>query len=89
VNNAVAHGRAKRIEIRLGAEGGDGLLTVLDHGVGMPESRRPPDGTGLYNMACRALLIGGRIEVRRRSRGGTTVLCAFPLSGRSGTRETP
>jgi PAS domain S-box-containing protein len=89
VNNAVAHGRAKRIEIRLGAEGGEGLLTVLDHGVGMPESRRPPDGTGLHNMACRALLIGGRIEVRRRSRGGTTVLCAFPLSGRSGTREKP
>jgi signal transduction histidine kinase len=89
VNNAVAHGKAKRIEIRLGAKSGEGLLTVLDNGVGMPESLRPPDGTGLHNMAYRARLIGGRIEVRRRSRGGTTVLCAFPLSGRSGTRETP
>lgn len=89
VNNAVTHGKAKRIEIRLGAKSGEGLLTVLDNGVGMPESLRPPDGTGLHNMAYRARLIGGRIEVRRRSRGGTTVLCAFPLSGRSGTRETP
>ncbi|HKH45236.1 MAG TPA: ATP-binding protein [Thermoanaerobaculia bacterium] len=90
VNNAVAHGKAKRIEIRLGAKSGEGLLTVLDNGVGMPESLRPPDGIGLHNMAYRARLIGGRIEVRRRSRGGgTTVLCAFPLSGRSGTRETP
>lgn len=89
VSNAVAHGKAKRIEIRLGAQGGEGLLTVLDNGVGMPESPRPPDGLGLHNMAYRARLIGGRIEVRRRSRGGTTVLCAFPLSGRSGTRETP
>jgi PAS domain S-box-containing protein len=89
VNNAVAHGKAKRIEIRLGAKSGEGLLTVLDNGVGMPESLRPPDGTGLHNMAYRARLIHGRIEVRRRSRGGTTVLCAFPLSGRSGTRETP
>jgi two-component system sensor kinase FixL len=89
VNNAVAHGKARRIEIRLGAQGGEGLLTVLDNGVGMPESLRPPDGTGLHNMAYRARLIGGRIEVRRQSQGGTTVLCAFPLSGRSGTRETP
>jgi signal transduction histidine kinase len=86
VNNAVAHGRAKRIEIRLGAKGGEGLLTVLDNGVGMPESLRAPDGIGLHNMAYRARLIGGRIEVRRRSRGGTTALCAFPLSG---TREKP
>jgi signal transduction histidine kinase len=86
VNNAVAHGKARRIEIRLGAQGGEGVLTVLDNGVGMPESLRPPGGTGLHNMAYRARLIGGRIEVRRRSRGGTTVLCAFPLSG---TRETP
>jgi two-component system sensor kinase FixL len=89
VNNAVAHGKAKRIEIRLGAKSGEGLLTVLDNGVGMPESLRPPGGIGMNNMAYRARLIGGRIEVRRRSRGGTTVLCAFPLSGRSGTRETP
>jgi signal transduction histidine kinase len=89
VNNAVAHGKARRIEIRLGAQGGEGVLTVLDNGVGMPESLRPPDGIGLHNMTYRARLIGGRIEVRRRSRGGTTVLCAFPLSGRSGTRETP
>ena len=89
VNNAVAHGKARRIEIRLGAQGGEGVLTVLDNGVGLPESLRSPGGIGLHNMAYRARLIGGRIEVRRRSRGGTTVLCAFPLSGRSGTRETP
>jgi signal transduction histidine kinase len=89
VNNAVAHGKARRIEIRLGAQGGEGVLTVLDNGLGMPERLLPPDGIGLHNMTYRARLIGGRIEVRRRSRGGTTVLCAFPLSGRSGTRETP
>ena len=86
VNNAVAHGKAKRIEIRLGAKGGDGLLTILDNGVGLPERPCPTGGIGLHNMAYRARLIGGRIEVRRRSRGGTTVLCAFPLSG---TREKP
>ena len=75
----MTHGKAKRVEIRLGAKGGEGLLTVLDNGVGIPESLRPPDGIGLHNMAYRARLIGGRIEVRRRSRGGTKVLCAFPL----------
>jgi signal transduction histidine kinase len=89
VNNAVAHGKAKQIEIRLGEKGGEGLLTVLDNGVGMPERPCPTDGIGLHNMGYRARLIRGRIEVRRRSCGGTTVLCAFPLSGRFDTHEKP
>ncbi|HEY0554998.1 MAG TPA: ATP-binding protein, partial [Thermoanaerobaculia bacterium] len=89
VNNAVSHGKARRIEIHLDAKDGEGLLTVLDNGVGMPERLLPPDGIGLHNMTYRARLIGGRIEVRRRSRGGTTVLCAFPLSGRIDAREKP
>jgi len=32
---------------------------------------------GLHNMETRARLIGGRLEVVRRERGGTTVSCEF------------
>jgi PAS domain S-box-containing protein len=89
VNNAVTHGKGDRIEIRLGSEGGEGILTVRCNGLGMPESLRHPEGIGLHAMAYRARLIGGRLDVRPRPRGGAVVLCAFPLSGRPEARDKP
>jgi PAS domain S-box-containing protein len=78
VNNAVVRGRAQRIDISLGVQGGEGLLCIRDDGVGMPEEARTSDGIGMHTMAYRARLIGGSLEVRRRARGGTLVTCTFP-----------
>jgi PAS domain S-box-containing protein len=89
VNNAITHGNADRIEIRLGSEGGHGLLCIEDNGVGMPEEAPTPEGVGLHTMAYRARLIGGSLEVRRRTPRGTAVTCAFPLSGTPDAREQP
>ena len=83
VNNAIAHGKADRIEISLGSMGGQGLLSIKDNGMGMPVGAPTPEGVGLHTMAYRARLIGGSLEVRRRTPRGTTVRCALPLS------ETP
>jgi PAS domain S-box-containing protein len=79
VNNAVTHGRAKRIDIGLSAKDGAGLLSVRDDGVGLPEESRHAEGIGLHTMAYRARLIGGSLDVRRRSPRGTAVTCSFPL----------
>jgi PAS domain S-box-containing protein len=87
VNNAVTHGRGDQIEIHLGSKGGEGRLAVRCNGLGMRERLRRPEGIGLHTMAYRARLIGGRLEVRPRPRGGAVVLCAFPLSGRSDARD--
>ena len=89
LNNAVTHGRPRRIEIRLTSENGKGLLTVRDDGAGLPEEPRNPRGIGLHAMAYRARLIGGSLEVRRRARGGTVVTCAFPVPEDPGARENP
>jgi PAS domain S-box-containing protein len=81
VSNAIAHGKADRIEISLGSTGEQGLLGITDDGVGMPVEAPTPEGAGLHTMAYRARLIGGRLEVRPRTPQGTVVTCAFPLPG--------
>lgn len=76
VQNAVKHARAKNISIRLTSQDGRTRLSVQDDGLGIA-LRRKRGGMGLRNMETRARLIGGRLEVVRRERGGTTVSCEF------------
>jgi PAS domain S-box-containing protein len=80
VNNAVKHGRARRITVRLGTENGAGCLTVQDDGSGLPEVPANHSGMGLHIMNYRVRMIGGSLDVRRcGERGGTLVACRFPL----------
>ncbi len=79
VNNAVTHGRADRLAIRLSRTEGEGLLEVSDNGVGIPDDAPQGDGIGLRTMAYRARVIGGSLAVGRHSPGGTAIACAFPL----------
>ncbi|HXH28809.1 MAG TPA: PAS domain-containing sensor histidine kinase [Candidatus Polarisedimenticolia bacterium] len=87
VNNAVTHGKGDRIEITLRRRDGKGLLTVRDDGAGLPEQEPPSNGVGLHTMAYRARLIGGSLELSRRTPRGTAVECVFPLPGRAGVCE--
>lgn len=89
VNNAIAHGKAERIEISLGLKGDQGLMSIKDDGVGMPMWMTTPEGVGLHTMAYRARLIGGSLEVRRRDPRGTAVACGFPVSRTPDSRATP
>jgi len=79
LSNAVAHGRAKRIEISLQFRGGMGSLRIRDDGVGMPKARVAAEGYGLRSMDYRARLIGASMRVERASPRGTIVVCRFPL----------
>jgi signal transduction histidine kinase len=78
-SNAMKHGRAARIEISLSRQDGQGLLSIRDDGVGLPEAALQRDGIGLHTMATRARVIGGELELRRRTPRGTEVHCTFPL----------
>ena len=53
----------------------------MDNGVGMHVKAPTPEGVGMHTMAYRARLIGGSLEVRRRTPRGTAVTCVFPLPG--------
>ena len=89
LNNAVAHGRAEHIEIRLGGADGEGLLSVRDDGVGIPDAALQGDGIGLNTMAYRAHLIGGSLEVQRQHPHGTSVTCVFTLPATPDALENP
>lgn len=85
LNNAVRHGGAGRIDVRIVPES-DLLweVQVVDDGRGF----EPPDDLvrfrlaghrGLANMEERARLIGGRLEIRSAPGEGTTIRVVFPV----------
>ena len=80
VNNAIRHGRADNIVIRLFSGEREGTLLVRDDGVGIEKPLAPHTGVGLHIMNYRAGMIGGNLEVRRELPRGTTVLCRFPAA---------
>ena len=75
VNNALKHGRARRIDIGLQAKGQAIMLAVNDNGRGMPRKLSRRQGMGLHIMRYRAEVIGGALRVEPNSRGGTRVVC--------------
>jgi signal transduction histidine kinase len=88
VNNAIKHGQAKNILIRLSAENGWGTLRINDNGTGIQEDRLSSRGMGLHIMSYRAGMIGGRLDVRQNPPRGTCVTCMFPLVSASSKGNT-
>jgi PAS domain S-box-containing protein len=80
VNNAIKHGLARKILIRLAQESGWGTLLICDDGAGIKEDRGNTQGMGLQIMSYRAGMIGGRLEVKPNSARGTSVTCVFPIA---------
>ena len=82
VGNAVRHGRAKTVTVRLADDGTDrALLTVTDDGRGFDPAAvaaDPEGGMGLTAMRYRAKAVGGRLTFEPAEGGGTRVVCHFP-----------
>lgn len=79
VSNAIAHGRAGRIDVSLVFRGDQGVLTIADDGVGIPDELERHPGIGLHTMAYRAMQIGASFHLGRRSPRGTVATCLFPM----------
>jgi signal transduction histidine kinase len=75
ITNAIKHGHAGRIVVRLDGARDRVRLTVEDNGVGIADPCARGNGMGLRIMAHRAAVMGGTFEVRAEPSGGTTVLC--------------
>ncbi len=78
VTNAVKHGQARHILIRLSRLGRGTQLVVIDDGVGLPEPFPQSNGMGLRIMAHRASILKGEFAVARGATGGTVVTCTVP-----------
>ena len=79
VGNAIKHGRAKNIEIRLEASKAGKRLRIIDDGAGRPPFSANGKGMGLRIMSYRADRIGATFSIRRREPMGTIVNCYLPL----------
>jgi PAS domain S-box-containing protein len=75
VNNALKHGRARRIDVSLMATDRSVMLVVDDNGIGIPRKLPKRKGMGLHIMRYRAEVIGAVLNVEPNSRGGTRVVC--------------
>jgi len=76
VHNAIRHGNARNIGIRLGKAGSIVTLTIVDDGCGLPGGVPVRYGMGLRNMKYRASILGGSLTLERGKRG-TIVTCSF------------
>ena len=78
INNAVKHGKARRITISLKPAGDRFALTVSDDGTGFSNESKKSGGMGLHIMKYRAGVVDAALEVRSGGDGaGTTVACVF------------
>lgn len=75
LTNTLRHASAQRVTLAVRAADGTLRLDVVDDGVGMNGAR---PGAGIAGMRERALLIGGRLDVRTPPGGGTAVGLEIP-----------
>ncbi len=78
ITNAVKHGKAKNINIKLTSE--DGYLTLMleNDGLDFPTGRTQNKGMGLKIMRYRAEIINGSLDICKGSTGGTIITCMLP-----------
>jgi signal transduction histidine kinase len=80
VNNALRHGKAKNIRIRVVRENSSVKVIVADDGVGLSEKTSQRPGLGLRIMQHRARMLQASLTVARAATdGGTVVTCICPL----------
>ena len=79
ITNAIKHGKAERIVVRLCGTGDNtAVLSITDDGGGFHEAGpTAKTGMGLRVMKYRADMIGATIEICPAKPGGTAVVCTF------------
>lgn len=80
INNAVKHGKAKNIHVRLSNSGQYTSVMIDDDGVGFGAdfTLKKNQGMGIQIMKHRASILGGILELSRTEDGLTRVHCIIP-----------
>jgi signal transduction histidine kinase len=78
VSNALRHGHASRITIRMHQGDHEVCLLVQDNGLGFDPARPRPEGHGMANMHARASRIGASLRLSSQTGIGTRVLANIP-----------
>jgi signal transduction histidine kinase len=80
VSNALRHGAAKTVTLRLHEDAGQLALLVQDDGRGFDPEKVSPAGHGLANLRARAALLRGELRVTSAPGVGTRVVLTFPAA---------
>jgi signal transduction histidine kinase len=80
ISNAVRHGNARKIDIGLENNQGQGRLRIRDDGGGFDPAERRESGSGLANLEARARELRGELQLLSRRGEGCTVTILFPLT---------
>ena len=87
LSNVAKHAGAQRCDVTVSVTDGHLELTVIDDGVGPPQTLQPgaPDepaaGQGLKNLTERAAHLGGRCDFRSASIAGSLLQWTVPVNG--------
>lgn len=79
MSNAIKHGRATRIDVRLEALPGTMELSILDNGCGFTKVDGASSGVGLNIMKYRASTLGGEVSVVDQCPKGVRVTLRYPF----------
>ncbi len=78
IQNAVRHGNATRVNVKLAREEGKRCrLVIKDNGRGFPDRPVSSDGLGIRLMKHRCRQFGASLNLRNADRGGAVVECTF------------
>lgn len=80
VSNAVKHGKASRVQVKLGVLDRQLQLEIRNDGVLFPVNREPNNRMGLRIMNYRARTINGIFEIGPGKQSGAIVTCKIPLA---------
>jgi signal transduction histidine kinase len=80
VSNALRHGGASAVTLRMHKGDHAFCLLIQDNGAGFTAPSAPADGHGLRNMQARADRMGGTLAVSSKPGDGTRVLLTVPAS---------
>jgi signal transduction histidine kinase len=81
LTNVVRHAQARHVEVSLVTQSRQLAITVSDDGIGLP-SGHARHGFGLRGMKERVTSLAGKLDVRARAGGGTTLAVTLPLRAR-------
>lgn len=77
--NAIHHGGARIVKIRLSCESNRLILTISNDGKAWTPDFQGNRGMGLRIMRHRALSLGGQLTIQGSEQGKTTVSCRIPI----------
>jgi signal transduction histidine kinase len=78
INNAIKHGRAGQISVRIADSGTITSLTIDDDGNGFDPDAIHSRGSGIQIMKFRADILGGKLDIIRTDEEQTRVRCIIP-----------